>query len=674
MRKRVIYILLVMVLLVSSVLPVSLAGAASKAAQSDYSVGDSQPTRVVLKGGYLSTFVGYTEDGSPEYQVDFGVPTYCDDLITPIDTQWYEQKDGSYKSGDNKYSSDVNAEKIKVAKDKEYIEWSPVLSLAGADKGADLKLNVQNAKPEILDIDPLNENYQKNTLVWHYDNGIDRFFRLIEGQCQEYYVISQPLEYDLVIVPHATQTENFDAYQKAVAYDALDTCIQLSEDSDKIVTLKASSAKESRISDDEELRRTQRTAIALDQEPEVRYPITIDPNYTFTTSASDGNLIGYGSTYSTVRTKTSADYVDRDLDDLWLGQIRESNPTYYEIDRVALFFDTSALDAGDTITGATLNLYSQSNLSSRDFDVQIQNGQPTYPHDPLVASDYKYSRYSGDGGSINTSDWENNEYNPIDLNATGLSWINIDGTTKLMLRSSRDINGNTPTTTDELVVFSSYEEGIGEQPQLIVTYSTHRNWGTKIKDSTTITGIYAMQSFHDNYSVPSSDATLFAPTAKAPNKCSLEVSTSYFYNNGYQRQIGVHNFQDEVWTIKSGDDVDPYISQGYYFVQVSFGLDNMWNAELFNFVTNEWESITKEYSLTSGGDYGWDIFEEYQFSEIPWPSLGKVFESASFLVYDGTWVECTSTYGEDTTYDNMGTADYSREYDDDFWHWFVQDP
>jgi hypothetical protein len=73
-----------MVLIISSILPgVSLAGAASKAAQFDSSVGDSQPTQVVLKGGYLSQLVGYTGDGSPEYQVDFGAPTYCDDLITP---------------------------------------------------------------------------------------------------------------------------------------------------------------------------------------------------------------------------------------------------------------------------------------------------------------------------------------------------------------------------------------------------------------------------------------------------------------------------------------------------------------------------------------------------------------------------------------------------------------
>jgi hypothetical protein len=204
---------------------------------------DAQPEQVVLKGGYVATVIDYTEDGRPIYQADFGAPTYCEDLKTPIDTRWHEQPDGSFRSGANLFDSSVSNEQITVAKDAESIRWMPELSLAGADNGKGLILKARNAKPEVLETDPLNENYTCNTLVWHYDHCIDRCFRLIEGLCQEYFVISQPLEHDLVIDPQAIQTENFTAYKKASAYDALRTRIQLTEDGNKIITLKSPAPK-----------------------------------------------------------------------------------------------------------------------------------------------------------------------------------------------------------------------------------------------------------------------------------------------------------------------------------------------------------------------------------------------------------------------------------------------
>jgi hypothetical protein len=153
--------------------PINVIGKDLKTTQSESSsTSDSQPDQVVLKGGYVAKIVDQTKDGSPVYQVDFGAPTYCDDLKTPIDTKWSEQKDGSFKAGANKFASEVADEKVRIAKDKESIEWSPVISLEEADNGTALALKAQNVEAEILDADPMNENYNRNTLVWHYENGI----------------------------------------------------------------------------------------------------------------------------------------------------------------------------------------------------------------------------------------------------------------------------------------------------------------------------------------------------------------------------------------------------------------------------------------------------------------------------------------------------------------------
>jgi len=162
---------------------------------------------------------------------------------------------------------------------------------------------------------------------------------------------------------------------------------------------------------------------------------------------------------------------------------------YYELDdydfyRGALFFNTSSIPAGATINSATLSLYGSTDSSATDFDVVIQNGQPTYPHDPLEVGDYLFTHYTGDGGSFNTSTFTTITYNVITLNATGRGWIQKDAgaLTKFMIRSSYDIS-DTPPEADTVIVFWSSEElEAGERrPRLVVSYTVGwaHKWNTQ---------------------------------------------------------------------------------------------------------------------------------------------------------------------------------------------------
>jgi hypothetical protein len=257
--------------------------------------------------------------------------------------------------------------------------------LAGADNGEDLILYPENKQAELLEDDPINDKYKNNTLVWHYDNGIDRYFRLIEAQAQEYFVINKPLGYDLIIDPHAKQTEGFIWYKKARAYDNVGTSIKVTEDEDKIVTLRADSVRDFAIDEEKlladklecenEIRMAQRIARMEGNEPEVVYPVVIDPHYNFSVTVNDGTMCNWGSTsYSTTRNATTANYMDDDTITAELGQIGLSLYGYYEIDRCTMYFDTSALGADVTITAAELRIYSNWESFDNDFDVQIQNG------------------------------------------------------------------------------------------------------------------------------------------------------------------------------------------------------------------------------------------------------------------------------------------------------------
>jgi hypothetical protein len=190
---------------------------------------------------------------------------------------------------------------------------------------------------------------------------------------------------------------------------------------------------------------------------------TVD--YVFSPSL-DGYMTKTGATYATEQGSATCDTpIDTTNAYIKLGQEFLFGNTY-TVERAAFLFDTSAL-AGKTVTAAYLNLYIAADVSDTDFNIVATNGQPTYPHNPLVAGDYAIANYSGSGGTLSTSGIAIG-YNKLNLNATGLTWLNLTGTTKLLLVSSRDVAVTTPTG-EEMVWLSSSEAGTGYTTQLVVS-------------------------------------------------------------------------------------------------------------------------------------------------------------------------------------------------------------
>jgi hypothetical protein len=201
--------------------------------------------------------------------------------------------------------------------------------------------------------------------------------------------------------------------------------------------------------------------------------VSIDPTITIYTGTTDGYLCKSHANYTTAWTAPTGTVQDSS-DSLIIGQRISSPPlTLYTIDRGFLFFNTSSIHDNASINSVIVSLYGKSKqITSQNFSLIIQNGQPTNPHSPLQTTDYYQGNYSGDGGSINTSDFITTGYNTITMNAQGRSWVNFTGTTKLCLRSSRDINHTAPTKAEpnEYLEIYSAEKGIGYKAKCIITY------------------------------------------------------------------------------------------------------------------------------------------------------------------------------------------------------------
>ena len=173
----------------------------------------------------------------------------------------------------------------------------------------------------------------------------------------------------------------------------------------------------------------------------------------------------------------------------------------FAIARGFFYFNTSSLPDGATITGATLKLWGSLDYSDTDFNLVIQNGQPTYPHSPLEGGDHNRLYYDGNGGSVSTSGFTTSGYNNITLNATGLTWISKTSTTKLAVRSSRDIDGTAPTGNELVNVYTSEYAGASARPYLEITYSlppTVTSSAATLVTATTATLNATLTSIGDN--------------------------------------------------------------------------------------------------------------------------------------------------------------------------------
>jgi hypothetical protein len=226
------------------------------------------------------------------------------------------------------------------------------------------------------------------------------------------------------------------------------------------------------------------------------FPVVIDPTLSVESLSNDGYIYNSNSNYNTAWGASTGTVSDSDYY-ISIGQKKVVSPsTAYYVYRGFLLFNTSSLPTNAYIDNATLSLYKKDDYSTTDFTITIQNGQPVYPHNPLQAGDYNKECYSGNGGGLNTAYFVDGRNN---ITLTNLSWITKGGTTKLCLRSSRDINRTTPTGNEYVNVYS-HKDSLPDNyfPKLVIEYRNQ----SKIKNtgSTNISGYLLMQVQYYNAS------------------------------------------------------------------------------------------------------------------------------------------------------------------------------
>lgn len=376
----------------------------------------------------------YNDDGTPvscSFRYTAPQPIYDEPKNENQQPKVLSYTQGYYEITDNVFYVKVEGTRVTTSYEGETSVYDPVVMIDNKEHTA--------KSQTLVPVDPINSYYKNNTLVWDY--GVcKRNLRVIEGLISETWVFDKDPKGNVWIKDNAVQSQGYDYSIEPYAYDADGNVLPVNQYKQLAASVMAGAV----------------------------YPVTIDPTDVFTTSASDGFLYYTDAVYATAHDAANAETLDSTSAYLRLGQ---SKPSSYYLFRSYLYFDTSALPDSGTISAANLSLYGKNDLSTTDFNIVVQDGQPTYPHDPLQVGDWDYTKYSGAGSAFSTAWFSTAGYNNISLTAAGLTYISVSGTTKLCIRSSRDISDTAPTGSEYVDIYS-YEKGAGYRPTLYVTYSS----------------------------------------------------------------------------------------------------------------------------------------------------------------------------------------------------------
>ena len=206
-----------------------------------------------------------------------------------------------------------------------------------------------------------------------------------------------------------------------------------------------------------------------------------DPHPETTTVDGVARFDGSTSSWATI---VSASVADGGFDDwttfvVYVGH--NVSPNQYWLFRQFNLFDTSAIADTDTINSATFSVYWTTKLTST---LSLEAGNQhlrliqTTPasNTSIVAGDYDQVGTTGGAPDFAVASLTTSAYNDWVLNATGLTWINKTGITKLGMRHTADINAEQPisSSVDQYnggYGYSADQTGTANDPKLVVVHS-----------------------------------------------------------------------------------------------------------------------------------------------------------------------------------------------------------
>ncbi len=359
---------------------------------------------------------------------------------------------GKYRPGTNLFDAEVSETRVTFAplydqpggiKSSDVLTFQPQLFLDGVE------VLPQSKTATLLASDPVNSNYQGNTLEWDY--GIcKRRLRVIEGLIKGYWVFAANPKGTIRIKYNQVGPFRLTLGQFKLASDL------------EVVTPQQ----------------------FTDYAAQKGYPVAIGDSITVYPESGvtvDGYTGGWQSLGSGLLWNELVNHIgshaNYTIDQDWAFYIGADSNTnkFRNICRFAALFDTSAIPDDQTVLSATMGTYGFAKRNDLGVNVEaaVFSSNPA-SDSQLVAGDHDTYGSTQLSDSIAFASLSITEYSVFTLNASGLASISKTGNTKLAIREAAfDAPVVAPTWGNDLNVFwgiNYTEKGAGYKPYLTVTY------------------------------------------------------------------------------------------------------------------------------------------------------------------------------------------------------------
>lgn len=380
---------------------------------------------------------------------------------------WVAYRGKNFRQETNLFEAVTNKGEISLTclcdqstgiKKLDQVGWRPQLYLNGNE------VKPTRDYPSLLDVDPINKNYQYNTLEWDY--GVcKRRIRLIEGRLRERWVFYSNPNADVRI------KHNFigKGVKLSGAFDIRGFPLQAV------------------ITGDEEL-------IPATEFVNAVFPIEIGASATYYPDASPETSSVDGRTYSSLDNTAWATLRVRDGDAVnddqayldWGGWLCGTVSLYRMIFRGHIVWDTSGLPDTCSISAATASGYGRDKKDDNS-DAPTSNFYSDNPasNTAIIAGDHdQVGTTAYCDTPLTYANWSLIAYNDFAFNATGIAAISKTSVTKVGMRNVvYDVGGTVPTFGVNGYGYlqgCAAEEGNGFKPKLVVTYTTFHPWAIVI--------------------------------------------------------------------------------------------------------------------------------------------------------------------------------------------------
>lgn len=194
---------------------------------------------------------------------------------------------------------------------------------------------------------------------------------------------------------------------------------------------------------------------------------------TFYAGTADGYLSSRDDDYSLARAGTGALLsFNTTATEGYVGQAADGNPGFlYQCTEGFLSFDTSSLPDDAVILSVTLSLYGDTDSSTTDFTINARAhdwGAEITGADWVAGASLPAKTLLA---TFATSGWSVAGYNDFTSEAAFLTAINKNGTTYIILSSSRHEGNNTPSGDEYVLWETANNSGTSKDPKLVVEYT-----------------------------------------------------------------------------------------------------------------------------------------------------------------------------------------------------------